>query len=136
MVPAGLPDHKFAIGIYGSIAFDESNFVDHLGAVVGFFDVGLEMFMLGGIAGVVCLFVHVDAVEVDCLDLLLGRCQLPLALALHAVVVVVLVGRRLHLLAATYGLLGGGDASEEGVGGGVGVDVEVGCSAVFCGVDL
>jgi hypothetical protein len=106
-----LPYNKLSISIDGAIAFDHAYLIHNMrpmrsmGGVCFLLEVP-EVFVLGDVvAGFACLLMHVDAVQVNGLHLLLRAHQLPLTLALHPILVVVLVGRRLHLLAAPYSLL-------------------------------
>ena len=110
--------HVFAISVDGSIALDELDFIEDVGAVcvVGVFFIFVEVLVVGDVVtGLVGLLVHVDTVEVERLHLLFRTHQFTLALALHPVVVVVLARRILSLLTALPVLFGGGHAGEQGV---------------------
>lgn len=101
-----LPNNKFSIGIDGTIAFDYAYLILDMSSMHSMWGLWLlldipEVFVLGDVvAGFASFLMHVDAVQVNCLHLLLRTHQLPFTLALHPVLVVVLVRRRLHLLAA------------------------------------
>lgn len=94
--------HEFPIGVDGSIPLYKPDLIQDMGAVMlwSFFVFGEMLVLRDVVTGLAGVLVHVYAVEINRLHLLLHAHQLPLALALHPVVVVVLARRTLRLLAA------------------------------------
>lgn len=118
VILALLPNNKFAIGINGAIPFNHTYLIHDMRPMLRpcFLLNVLDVLMLGDVVTRLApLLMHVDRVEVDRLHILLRTHQLTLTLALHTVLVVVLVRRRLHLLVACCRLLGSPYTTQEGI---------------------
>lgn len=117
-----LPNNKLSISIDGAIAFYHAYLIHDMRPMRSMWAVWLllevpEVLVLGDVvAGLASLLMHVDAVQINRLNLLLRTHQLPLALALHPILIVVLVRGRLHLLATAYSLLRSAYSTQERIG--------------------
>ena len=117
-----LSNNKLSIGINGAIAFNYAYLIHDMRCMCCmrglylFLDIS-EVFMLRDVvAGFTSLFMHVDAVQVNRLHLLLRTNELPLALALHPILIVVFVGRRFHLFAASCRFLRSAYSTKQRIG--------------------
>lgn len=119
-----LPDNKFSIGVDGPIFLNALDFLQELSIGMRanllliirpccLVHISIEVFILRDGIRVIGFLMHIDAVEVHILDVFLFTSrELAFALALHAVMIVILIGS-FHMLVA--GDFFAGDSMQHGV---------------------